>query len=198
MEFLHPKLRENYFTFIETVNSLTVEEDGRDVTYGLKIAVAPVEEGKPVEELHVELILESNIYFVARCVITNENWEEFKKQQKLKKNETLDTFVKSLTTVLEHVTANRTTYKAVFRKGVLTFKQQLEFKSVKIFALKFEVLEPGNDYVREQAQSRYTEKQHLLSERMYLLNDLFEHVEEKNPQLYQQLKRSSKFAKKEK
>lgn len=196
-EFLHPKLNQG-FAFIETVNTITVEEDGRDVTYGLKIAVAPLDESKPLEELQMELTLESNIYFVARCTITNDTFEDFKKQQRLKKAETFDSFVESLQTVLDHVTSNRSTYKAIFSKGQLQFKQQLEFKSVKIFALKFDILDAADEYVRAQAQFRYTEKQHELSERMHLLNDLFAHVQEKNPQLYQQLKRSSKFAKKEK
>lgn len=194
-EFVHPKLQAGY-KFIEAVPTVTVEEGDRDVTYGITIAVSPIE--GDLEQLDIELTREDDIYFLTRCTLTAETFASFKKDQHLRKTETFATFVESLTSMLKNVTSNRTTYKAVFENDKLTFRQQLEFKAVRIFTLAFQQIDDGDEYVRAQAQFRFSEKQHFLSEQLALLNDLFEHVERKNPQLCQQLKRGSKFAQKEK
>ena len=194
-EFIHPKLRDNY-KFIEAVPQITVEEGDRDVTYGITVSVTPPD--GDLEQLDVELTREDDIYFLTRCTLTSETFNGFKKDQHLRKTETFATFVESLTAMLKNVTSNRTTFKAVFEGDKLTFRQQLEFKAVRIFTLPFQQIDDNDEYVRAQAQFRFSEKQHFLSEQLAVLNDLFEHVEKKNPQLCQQLKRGSKFAQKDK
>lgn len=194
-EFIHPKILANY-KFIDAVSQITVEEGDRDVTYGITVAISPAD--GDLEELDIELTREDDIYFLTRCTLTYETFDAFKKEQHLRKTETFATFVESLTTMLKNVTSNRTTFKAVFENDKLTFRQQLEFKAVRIFTLAFAQVDESDEYVRAQAQFRFSEKQHFLSEQLALLNDLFEHVERKNPQLCQQLKRGSKFAQKEK
>lgn len=194
-EFIHPKLLANY-KFIEAVPQVTVEEGDRDVTYNISLAITPADGA--LEELDIELTREDDIYFLTRCTLTADSFESFKKDQHLRKTETLATFVESLKTILKNVTSNRTTYKGIFENNKLTFRQQLEFKAVRIFTLEFAQVDENDEYVRAQAQFRFSEKQHFLSEQMHLLNDLFSHVESKNPQLCQQLKRGSKFAQKEK
>lgn len=190
-EFIHPKLNGGY-KFIDTVKMITVDENGRDQTYGLKVAITPAE--GDLEELDVELTREDDIYFLMRCTLTAEGFESFRKEQKLRKSETLVSFVETLKTMFNHIMSNRTTYRAAFENGKMTFQQQLEFKAARIFSLQFTQIEDSDEYVRAQAQFRFSEKQHFLSEQLCLLNDLLNHVELKNPQLCQQLKRGSKFA----
>ena len=194
-EFIHPKLLAN-FKFIDAVPQITVEEGDRDVTYGITVSISPAD--GDLEQLDVELTREDDIYFLTRCTLTVENFDAFKKDQHLRKGENLSLFVESLKTMLKNVTSNRTTYKAVFENNKLTIRQQLEFKAVRIFTLDFTQIDDNDEYVRAQAQFRFSEKQHFLSEQLAVLNDLFDHVESKNAQLCQQLKRGSKFAQKEK
>jgi len=193
-EFMHPK-RQQGFRFIEGVSQVIVEEDGKDVTYGLHLSVAPVE--GYLQQLHLEFTHEDDIYFIRRWEMTEEQFKTFKKDQHLRKSDTFGTFVEKLTALLSNVASNRTTFQAVFVGDNLEFRQRLEFKVVTIVALAFQQLDPGDEYVRDQAQFRYAEKQSMLGQMKVRLTQLFAHVEKKNPQLAQQLKRGSKFAQKE-
>lgn len=193
-EYLHPLVRSGYKVIYDDL--LTVEHDNEDQPYSVRVAVNPAEGN--TEELVVELTLENDIYYCARCSLSAKSFEQFKKSQHLRKGETFPDFIQNVVKIMENVNSNRTTFRAIYEVSdsacVLTFKQQLEFKSIKIFALNFQQWERGEEYIKEQAQFRYNEKEHLLRDQIQVLKELLDHVDSKNPQLAQQLRRGSKFA----
>jgi hypothetical protein len=192
-ELSHPKFREG-FRPVETEKELIVEEGGRDVRYGLLVASYPADGA--FEQVHIELTKEGDIYFLARASLAADDFEDFKKTQRLRKSATLSDFVtRTIAETFAKVVSNRTTFKAVLAANKLTFRQQLEFKNVKIFELQLDVIPPDNEYVREQAQFRYNFLQRLIRDREVKLQELIAHVSNKNPQLGTQLKKTSKFLK---
>jgi hypothetical protein len=194
----HPKLEEG-FKVIEAEPLLIVEvketpqSSGVDVTFGLQVAIFP--DTGEVTEVHVELTKETDIYYVARCTLDTRSFEGFKQQQRLKKSSLLGDFVDStLKKTLSSVMSNRTTFKAIFESEKLLFRQQLEFKNVKIFELEFVVLDKEDPYVKDQAQYRYNRVQRLIRSQDAKLVDLYAHIEQQDKGLSQQFKRSSKLA----
>jgi hypothetical protein len=192
-EFSHPKLLEG-FKAVDTEKEVIVEEGGRDVRYGLWVALYPAE--GDLQQVDIELTKEGDIYFLARASLTGDTFEDFKKKQHLKKSATLADFVnRTIPETFAKVVSNRTTFKAVFTTEKLTFRQQLEFKNVKIFELDFAVIARTEDYVRRQAQFRYNSLQTLIRDSENRLQELITHVSNKNPQFGAQLKKASKFLK---
>jgi hypothetical protein len=193
-DFKHPKLKEG-FVFRKTIPEFTIEENGRDVSVALTVATSPAQEGE-ASILYIELTRESDIYYVASSELHQDGFPEFRRTQKLRKSQGFLAFIEDLLKILDNVTSNRTTFRAIYTGTSLEFRQQLEFKNVKLFALNFTVLDRTDPYVKNQAQFRYAWLNHRLSEREHLLSDLLEHVRGKNPQLAQQLEKGSKFAQK--
>jgi hypothetical protein len=195
-ELADPKIKDG-FKLIALEPLLVVEEvvDGvaTDVSYLLKVAVSPGD-GEP-ESVHIELTRDNDIYFVARCELDVESFETFKKAQRLKKGAALGPFVgETLKKTLENVVNNRTTFKAEYSAGKLSFKQQLEFKSVKIFDLQFVELPRDDEYVKVQAQFRYGIVQTNIRTQERKLKDLFRHIQNKDAALAQQFRKASKVA----
>jgi hypothetical protein len=196
----HPKLTDG-FKLATASPTLIVEEVGpdgpRDVTYNVLIG-STLQDGKPVE-VHVELTRENDIYFLARSTLTAESFTDFREKQHLRKSSHLGDFVAStLIKTLASVTANRTTFKAIFTPEAvpakLLFRQQLEFKNIKIFELEFALLPNTDRYVKDQAQFRYNRIQRLIEAQKSKLLEFFAHVEAQQKQLGQQLRKASKFA----
>jgi hypothetical protein len=103
---------------------------------------------------------------------------------------------KTLPETFSQVVSNRTTFRAAFTNGAkLTFRQQLEFKNVKIFELGFQQIGRQDPYVRSQAQFRYDSLQKQISIREGDVKNLLTQVSNVNPQFGAQLKKSSKFLK---
>jgi hypothetical protein len=189
-EYTHPKILAGW-TRIEAVPQITIEEGEKDRVRNIDIWICPAE--GDLEQLEIELTSEDDIYSVRRAVLTVSTFPEFRKEQRLRKTETFPGFVECLKTVLKNVATNRSTFRATFEEGHLVFRQQLEFKTVKIFSIEFSGLGAGDEYVKKQAQFRFTEKQHLLNGQLALLKDLFRHVESKNAIMAQQVRKGSKF-----
>ncbi|KAH0788812.1 hypothetical protein GPJ56_007494 [Histomonas meleagridis] len=189
--FIHPKLKED-FMFIDSMNQITVEENGKDIQLGIKISITPTD--GEMSEIHIELTREDDIYYLSRCIISADTFASFKKSQHLRKTETMATFLSNFINVLKNISSNRTSFHAVFDGSKLMIKQQLELKNVTIFSLIFEEIDRSDQYVRDQAQFRFIEKQHLFMQQKDLLDDFIKHVQNHNPQLAQQLKRISKYA----
>jgi hypothetical protein len=193
-ELSHPKLLDG-FRLVDTETALIVEENKRDVRYQLLVAASPVD--GELQQVDIELTKEGDIYYLARASLTADNFSHFKERQHLKKSAVFPDFLaNTLKDTFSKVVSNRTTFRAVFTNGTkLTFRQQLDFKNVKIFELDFEVIDREDAYVRSQAQFRYNELKRLIRERKRQLQELVAHVTHTNPQFGAQLKKSSKFLK---
>lgn len=193
-EYLHPLVRQGFKIIYD--KALTVETNDQDQDYSVKVFVSPAD--GDTTDLRVELTNESDIYYVTCCELQQNSFEDLKKKQHLRKGENFASFISNITKILDNVNSNRTTFRAIYsindNSATLTFKQQLEFKSITIFSLDFQQAERSDEYVKAQAQFRYNEKEHFLRDQISVLNELLEHVEAKNPQLAQQFKRGSKFA----
>jgi hypothetical protein len=192
----HPKLADD-FTPIDVERVLIVEEKTdsgtTDATYGLLVATLP-SNSEPTEA-HIELTKESDIYYVARAVLDIHTFDGFKQRQRLKKSSQLGDFIgMTLKSTLTNVMTNRTTFKATYSDGRLLFRQQLEFKAVKIFELEFVQLPNDDPYVKAQAQFRYNSLQYAIRRQEAVLGQLFSHIEQKDKSLSQQIKKSTKLA----
>jgi serine/threonine-protein kinase RIO1 len=192
----HPKIADG-FTPIDVERVLIVEEatdsGTADATYGLLVSTQP-NDSDPVEA-HIELTKESDIYYVARAVLDVRTFEDFKQRQRLKKSSQLADFIgTTLKTTLTNVMTNRTTFKAVYSGRTLLFRQQLEFKAVKIFEIDFVQLAKDDPYVKAQAQFRYNRLQYAIRKQEGSLTQLITHIEQKDKSLAQQIKKSTKLA----
>jgi hypothetical protein len=74
------------------------------------------------------------------------------------KPENVDTTLNSTVT---SVMSNGTTFKAIYDSAKLLFRQQLQFKNVKIFELPFEVLDRSDEYVGIEPQCQYNAERYV-------------------------------------
>ena len=181
--------------------NLTVQTDDGDKVYKVTVFRYPGGEGEPLENITIELTEEEDIYFVAQCEILKDNYRNtIDKKVKC----TFENFLGQLDTILKNVNQNRTVYSAHYKDNVLTFKQKLQFKTVELFHLNFQVLPETNEeadddsededtYVVKQAQFRFDKLVADVNSVETAYTSLCEHVQKQNKQLYNQLRRGQEF-----
>ena len=193
--FQHPLLIDGYKTSYE--NDLIINDsDSTDKQF--HIQVFHKDDENP--QILIEVSVESDIYSIRRFEVSQEDFDQFAKEQPFKKFKWED-FVTKLERALENVRTNRSSFSAVFTEEddhyLLTIRQQLEFKRVDIFRLKFTLLDQEQEeYLGRQAQYRYSFKLSQYDDEVRKLNELFDHIREKNPKLCDQLLKGSKFGQK--
>lgn len=198
-EFQHPLLVQGYKTAYE--NDLIIHDtDDSDKQFHIQIFYRDNEEEENNSEILMEATVESDIYSIRRFEVNQESFDQFAKSQPFKKFKFAD-FVTKLERALDNVRTNRSSFSAVFSEEddgyLLTIRQQLEFKRVDIFRLKFSLLDESNEeYLGQQAQYRYSFKLSQYDDEVRKLNELFDHIREKNPKLCDQLLKGSKFGQK--
>ncbi|KAK8884728.1 hypothetical protein M9Y10_043848 [Tritrichomonas musculus] len=196
-EFQHPLLL-NGFKLNNEQDLIINDADGNDKLYHIQIYFNDEEED---HVCRIEITVESDIYSILRFEVTQNDFPEFVRTQPFKKLKFED-FTNKLTRALDNVRTNRSSFSAVFsdetEDGILlTIKQQLEFKRVDIFKLHFHHLDDNElDYLNQQAQYRYSYKLSQYDNEVRMLNDLFDHIRERNPKLCEQLLKGSKFGQK--
>ncbi|OHT15603.1 hypothetical protein TRFO_42441 [Tritrichomonas foetus] len=188
-QYPHPITLENFQ--IHYQEDLVVTKIEQDII--LHFLVASSLDGNSIR---VEITDENDIYYVDFFEVTPENYPDFIKQQKFKKCK-YEQFVENIVRLLENIRTNRSAYRAFYDDNcTLSLQQQLEFKRVEIFKLPFEEIERSHDYTVAQAQFRYSQKLARYEDGVQRLEELFEHVQERNPQLCAQLKKGSKYGQK--
>ncbi|OHT03317.1 hypothetical protein TRFO_29293 [Tritrichomonas foetus] len=191
-EFQHPIQAEGFEKNYE--EDLVVSVDDADELIHFILASNP-----QTNRVRLEISKEADIYWVGQFEISQEEFPEFAKTQPIKKVK-YESFVPNLVKVLENVRTNRSAFSAVLTveddSFVLTFRQQLEFKRVEIYRITLNYLSNDFPYTQDQAQFRYSLKLAQYEDAVQRLNDLFDHVESKNPQLCAQLRKGSKFVQK--
>jgi hypothetical protein len=195
-KFAHPKLKEGYVFQAHTTDFI-VDESGRDSLVTLRVATYPDTE-EAIERVYIEITRENDIYFVANWELLEPNFKEFAQKQHLRKNQTFSQFIRDLLEILQNVTTNRTTFRAIFSgtdpQRKLELKQQLEFKNVPIFCLPFTVVDKADKYVKDQAQFRYQWLSHEIVSQESDLARLMDHIRAQNAPLAQQLEKGTRFA----
>ena len=126
----HPLLREEQYQ-LTTAENLTVETEEGEKTYRFSVYKAPGDKDQPLEELSIAHTKEDNLYLVAMANFDEETFDEKFKSAKAKFD--FNSFVEKLALVVSNVNTNRTVYSATFNENKLTFKQKLQFKTVKLF-----------------------------------------------------------------
>jgi hypothetical protein len=199
-QYTHPKLREG-FIFRADISDFTLEEKGRDSVVTLRVATSP-DSQDAANTLYIEIVRESDIYYVATSGLTEDSFPQFRKEQKLRKAQGFNQFIQDLLEILKNVNTNRTTFRAVYNESAsgvkLDLRQQLEFKNVIIFSLNFTVLDRTDKYVKDQAQFRYQWLNHEVFGWQSELARLLEHIRGQNPALAQQLEKGKTFAQSQK
>ena len=187
----HPLLREEAYTLLVSEN-LTVETEDNEKTFKFSLYKSPGNKEEAMKELRIELTKEDDIYFIAMKEFDEKSFREFAKKAKVKFD--FNSFANKLELVVGNVNTNRTVYSAEFKENKLTFKQKLQFKTVQLFQIPFDILNSEEDeYVDDQAQFRFEEKTALVNSIEEAYNKLCEHVQKNNKQLYSQLRRGQEF-----
>ena len=166
---------------------LTVEQDGKDSVFNFRIGVTPKsqDENSDNKKVRIELTREDDLFFYAYCELDQAAFSNFKKTQRVRCQ--FDDFPKQLKNVVKNVSTNRIQFSAFFDGEKITFKQKLQFKSVKIFELTFTKYDVDDPYVTIQAQYRFQVSTVRLYHQEKKMKLLREHIQSQNPVLAKQL-----------
>ncbi|EAY22170.1 hypothetical protein TVAG_093440 [Trichomonas vaginalis G3] len=190
---LHPLLRAEEGQEPEFINDgefeITCGTPEGDQQFSLQIFYTQHEESQ-LERIRLELTKEEDIFYIATVTIDQEAFNQnFAKTFK----GDFSQFPVKIKQLIQNVQTNRTVFTAFFEENTLTIKQKLQFKTVRILELKFELLQPDDDYVVDVAQFRYDKKKTLTEALEASYDQLCKHVQKQNKQLYQQLVRGQDF-----
>lgn len=170
--------------------TITCNTPDGDQEFNLQLFYSPSGEA-PLEQIRIELNKEEDIFYIATVTINAETFES-KYAEKLKGD--FAQFPSKVKTLIQNVQTNRTVFSAIFDNNVLTIKQKLQFKTVKILELEFTILDVQDPYVVDVAQFRFDKKKALTEALESSYDSLCKHVQKQNKQLYQQLVRGQDFS----
>ena len=159
----------------------------------LRIKIIEVKEDDQLSLLIIELTSESDIFFLFELTFNNEDFNKFKKEQKM--NTSFEEFPHILIEILTEAAKQTEVYSINFTlmedHGSLNVQQILKFKTVDIFSLGF--VPSPDEYVRDQIQYRYNTVRIAANTSRAELSNLYSMLKIKNPGVFKQMKhRSSK------
>ena len=154
----------------------------------LRFKIIEIKEKDQLSLLVIELTSESNIFFLFELTFNNEDFNQFKKEQKMETEfaEFPQVLIEILTEVAKQTDVFNINFTLKKDHGSLNIQQILKFKTVDIFSLGF--IPAPDDYVRDQIQYRYnTVRMEAITARAEL-NNLYSMLKIKNPGALKQIK----------
>ena len=168
---------------------LRICADGESDEQIVRFKIITISNDDKLDEVRVEISCDSDLFLYFEARYPRAAFVELKSSQNLtiEFEEFADMLIESLTQNVK----NKEEYECEFvessdTEGILSFKQKLKFKSVDIFALKFEA--STNEFVKAQIQYRFNTVHTDLKIARTELGDLYSMLKIKNPTVLKQMR----------